>query len=297
MKYEFYMLPALEASVAAGQAILDIYCSDFEVEYKQGHSPLTLADRRSHAIIASRLGVCKIPILSEEGEEIPYDLRRSWHKLWIVDPLDGTRQFVKRNGEFTVNIALVENGKPVLGVIYIPVSKTLYFAACNLGAYKLNNGPIIRLLSRESPQRETAGLFQEVIDQSVKLPLQTSAGAPLTIVASHSTRSAQLDAYVEQKRLEFGTIKFFAAGGALKFCLVAEGQVDIYPKFGPTMEWDTAAGQVLTENAGAKMLRCDDQKPLVYNKPELLNPWFVVARSEKESLCRPWEPSIGENQK
>jgi 3'(2'), 5'-bisphosphate nucleotidase len=297
MQYESYLIDAIQASIAAGQAILDIYFSDFEVEYKDGHSPLTQADKQSHQIIAGRLGVFGIPILSEEGEEIPYDRRSTWRKLWIVDPLDGTKQFVKRNGEFTVNIALVENGKPVLGVIYVPVSKALYFAACNLGAYKLNCGAAIKALLQESPQQKTDGLLEDVIAQSVRLPLKTSACAPLTIVASHSTKSMHLDAFVEQKRSEFGDVKFFAVGSSLKFCLVAEGQVDIYPKFGPTMEWDTAAGQVLTENAGAKMLRCDDQKPLVYNKAELLNPWYVVERTEKDSLCRARAHSIGENRK
>lgn len=278
------MIDAIRASIAAGQAILDIYYSDFEVTYKDGRSPLTLADKLSHQIIESRLGVSEIPILSEEGAEIPYARRKSWQTLWIVDPLDGTKQFVKRNGEFTVNIALAQNGKPVLGVIYVPVSKALYFAACHLGAYKLDNGSSKNWLLQESLQQNAGDLLKEVIARAVKLPFKTSVEAPLTIVASHATHSLQLDSFVEQKRSEFGDIKFFSAGGALKFCLVAEGQADIYPKFGPTMEWDTAAGQVLIENAGARMLRCEDRKPLVYNKSELLNPWYIVERTEKQSL-------------
>jgi 3'(2'), 5'-bisphosphate nucleotidase len=284
MEYETYLINAIQASIEAGNAILDVYSSDFTVAYKPDQSPLTLADKKSHKIILSHLSDFNIPMLSEEGEEIPYDKRKTWRRLWIIDPLDGTKEFVKRNGEFTVNIALVENGKPVLGVIYVPVNKALYFAARKLGAYKLNNDAVIHLLLQTSQKKKTNGLLDRVIIQSEKLPLRDPTCAPLTIVASHSTTSARLDAFVEEKRLEFGEIKFFSAGSSLKFCLVAEGKVHIYPKFGPTMEWDTAAGQILAEKAGAKMLRHADQRPLVYNKENLLNPWYIVARNDCDNF-------------
>lgn len=276
-----WLLRSIQASIEAGNAILEVYHSDFAVEKKADNTPLTLADKRSHEIIISYLAQFDIPILSEEGKDVPYEERKSWDRLWIVDPLDGTKEFVNRNGEFTVNIALAEKGKPVLGVIFVPEKHTLYFAAQDLGTYKAQKSEVVALLGEEQRGSKSLPLLDSIIGCSTRLrkramPGWKPANTPLTIVGSRSHPTAELHGFVEEKRRQYGNIEFVSAGSSLKFCLIAEGRADIYPRLGPTMEWDTAAGQVIAEKAGAKVLRYDDGKPLVYNKENLLNPWFVV---------------------
>lgn len=278
MTNELYILKSIQASIEAGNAILDVYHSDFAVEHKNDSSPLTLADKRSHEIIVARLSEFKIPILSEEGKGIPYMERKKWDTLWIVDPLDGTKEFIKKNDEFTVNIALVQDGKPVFGVIFVPVKNILYFAGKDLGAYKLENSQVVKLLSGKSEKVEKNVLLNNIINCSVKLPINQSTVSPFTIVGSRSHATPGLESFVEKKRQEYGDVKFISAGSSLKFCLVAEGMADIYPRFGPTMEWDTAAGQAIAENAGARVICYDTREPLAYNKENLLNPWFMVIR-------------------
>jgi 3'(2'), 5'-bisphosphate nucleotidase len=197
-----------------------------------------------------------------------------------VDPLDGTKEFIKRNGEFTVNIALIENSRPVLGTIFVPDRQTLYFAAHDLGAYKLKDGPLSDLqCAADEDSGEDAGIrLAQIIEQSSRLPIQHSREAALTIVGSRSHKNAELEAYVEEKRNEFGNVEFISAGSSLKICLVAEGRADLYPRLGPTMEWDTAAGQAIAESAGARVYQYDTREPLVYNKADLHNPWFIVQR-------------------
>ena len=275
------LLRSIQASIEAGNAILEVYHSDFAVEKKADNTPLTLADKRSHEIIISYLAEFDIPILSEEGKDVPYEERKSWDTLWIVDPLDGTKEFVNRNGEFTVNIALAEKGKPVLGVIFVPEKQTLYFAAQDLGTYKAEKSEVVGLLGEEQRGSKSLALLDSIINCSTRLRKRAISGLkpaniPLTIVGSRSHPTAELHAFVEEKRRQYGNIEFVSAGSSLKFCLIAEGRADIYPRLGPTMEWDTAAGQVIAEKAGAKVLRYDDGKPLTYNKESLLNPWFVV---------------------
>jgi 3'(2'), 5'-bisphosphate nucleotidase len=278
MTNEEYLTRAILASIVAGRAILGVYDSDFIVAQKDDSSPLTLADKRSHEIIERILGPFNIPILSEEGKNIPYKKRKTWNRIWIVDPLDGTKEFINRNGEFTVNIALISNGEPILGVVYIPVLEILYFALQNAGAYKLDEQAVIARIAGVHELAEASALLKRIVDSSSKLPLERKKNVPLTIVGSRSHATPELEAFVEKMRREHGNVKFISAGSSIKICLVAEGTADLYPRLGPTMEWDTAAGQVIAENAGARLVCYDTDAPLIYNKENLLNPWFIVKR-------------------
>ncbi len=274
-----YILKSIQASIAAGNAINEVYRSDFEVAYKSDKSPLTIADQKSHQIINGTLKEYDLPILSEEGKDRPYAQRKKWKRFWIVDPLDGTKEFVKRNGEFTVNIALIENSRPVMGTIFVPDRNTLYFAERNLGAYKLEDGPLGELPKiRAGSKQDAHTLLAQIISRSIRLPVKGLQRPALTIVGSRSHKNAELEAFVEEKRKQFGAVEFISAGSSLKICLVAEGQADIYPRLGPTMEWDTAAGQAIAESAGASVVDFDSRNPLVYNKEDLHNPWFIVQR-------------------
>ena len=281
LRIQDHLLTAIRASIEAGRSILAIYSSDFDAEMKGDRTPLTLADKRSHAIIARRLQETGFPILSEEGRKISYEERKGWNLFWIVDPLDGTKEFIKRNGEFTVNIALIEARKPILGVIFVPVQDILYFAFQGLGSFKLPCGGSKADLDELS--------FEKIMALSLRLPLPPSPPSPLAlthqsddvsrpliIIGSRSHATPELMAFVENKRKECGKVTLISAGSSLKFCLVAEGKADIYPRLGPTMEWDTAAGQAIAENAGRKVLVWGGKEPLRYNRQDLLNPWFVV---------------------
>lgn len=270
------MITAVSAALKAGQAIIEIYNTDFEVETKFDASPLTLADRRSHEIIKSMLMGYRLPMISEEGRDIPFPERESWKRLWIVDPLDGTKEFVKRNGEFTVNIALIENGKPVLGVVFAPIPRLLYFASRDLGAYKIDC-PIDAWLDN-SKKRDAEELLGLLISSARRLPCNKKNPEKYTIVGSRSHATPELSDFVERMKHEKGQVDFIQAGSSLKICLVAEGGADIYPRLGPTMEWDTAAGQAVAMFAGAKIYDYKTNEELGYNKPNLLNPWFIVER-------------------
>lgn len=275
-----YILGSIQVAIRAGNAIKAVYHSeDFDVQYKTDQSPLTQADQKSHEIIAGALKAYDFPILSEEGQGTPYTQRKNWERFWLVDPLDGTKEFIKRNGEFTVNIALIENCRPVLGTIFVPERNTLYFAGRNFGAYKRQDGPFDRWqASRADTAGEARILLAQIVEQSARLPVDDPPRAALTIVGSRSHKTAELEAYVAEKRKAFGDVEFISAGSSLKICLVAEGRADLYPRLGPTMEWDTAAGQALAENSGAAVYQYETDKPLVYNKEDLHNPWFIVQR-------------------
>jgi 3'(2'), 5'-bisphosphate nucleotidase len=279
MDINAYLLKAIQASIQAGQAILDVYHSDFTVDYKTDSSPLTLADKRSHEVIVKHLSEFEIPILSEEGKNIPYAERKTWNQLWIVDPLDGTKEFVKRNGEFTVNVGLVKNHKPVMGVIFVPDKNVLFFAADGLGTYKLDINLSPEVLESNQSNKNQEERLNEILELADRLPANHSPLPVYTIVGSRSHQTPELKAYIEEKRKELGDIEFIAAGSSQKFCVVAEGRANIYPRLGPTMEWDTAAGQAIAENAGAKVIRYDNQQPLTYNKEDLYNPYFIVKRA------------------
>ena len=254
---------SITAALEAGKAILDIYHSDdFEVELKGDDSPLTKADIASHNVIMSHLKATHIPVLSEEGKSIPYEDRKDWSQLWIVDPIDGTKEFIKRNGEFTVNIALIENQKTLLGVIYVPVLGDLYFSTSEIGAYKVS----VNLNDYD---------VSALISQGNKLPLERE-DKTFTIVASRSHRSPETDEYINQMRDKHGDVNLISKGSSLKLCMVAEGQADCYPRFAPTMEWDTAAGQAICEHAGFEVIDWSTKERMLYNRAELLNAWFLV---------------------
>ena len=273
IQYDKLILTTILAAKRAGEAILDVYKSDFEVEQKDDKSPLTLADKRSNEIIENVLeqtvtvNNSTVPILSEEGKEISYEDRKQWEHFWLVDPLDGTKEFVKRNGEFTVNIALIHKHKPVLGIIYIPVKDVFYFAAINIGTYKLEGREIL-----------TDDLsIEELIDKSQKLPLDNSNKTSFTVIGSRSHTSEEFSEFVKRLNEKYENVEFISSGSSLKLCLVAEGKADVYPRFGPTMEWDTAAGQAIVEQAEGTVIDTQTNEPLSYNKSNLLNPFFIVS--------------------
>lgn len=260
-------LIAIKASLAGGKQILDVYeHDDFGVEMKSDNSPLTKADRLAHEAIMTFLEATGIPVLSEEGRSMAFDERKDWDRLWVVDPLDGTKEFIKRNGEFTVNIALVENGTPTLGVIYVPVKKELYFSNGDLGSYKADG---------IEPQADLSETIDALVDAAAKLPVIDEQRG-FTVVGSRSHMSPETETFVGELRDKHGDIEVLSKGSSLKICMVAEGSADVYPRFAPTMEWDTAAGHAIAVNAGFEMVRSDDRSPLVYNKEDLLNPWFIV---------------------
>jgi 3'(2'), 5'-bisphosphate nucleotidase len=235
----------------AGREIMKVYASNFDVVTKDDASPLTQADLASHRTIRDALNrlTPDIPVLSEESNLPDFATRRAWTRYWLVDPLDGTKEFVSRNGEFTVNIALISDHAPVLGVVFVPVSNTTYTGAAGVGAFCQHGSA--------SPQA---------------IRVTTPAAVPLRIVGSRSHRGDSLDQYLP--RLE--PYQLIAVGSSLKFCLVAEGTADFYPRFGPTSEWDTAAAHAVVEAAGGAVIRTDGT-PLRYNAGAgLLNPHFLV---------------------
>jgi len=264
----------LAATQRAASAILEVYDTEFAVEQKDDRSPLTLADRRSSEIIEDALRPTGLPILGEEGKHTAYEQRRAWQRFWLVDPLDGTKEFIKRNGEFTVNIALVENGLSQGGVVLVPVSGVLYFALAGEGAYRAS--------TTSGMQASEVTWDSLVAVPAVRLPLGRAAPRPFTVVASRSHLSAETATYVDELRRTHGDIDVVSRGSSLKLCLIAEGSADTYPRFGPTMEWDTAAGHAVVKESGGNVYRVDSDTELQYNKPELLNPWFVARRPRQE---------------
>ncbi len=254
---------AIKASLEAGKRIMEIYDNeDFEVDFKGDESPLTKADLASHHIIMVHLRSTGIPVLSEEGKDIPYEQRKDWKQLWIVDPIDGTKEFIKKNGEFTVNIALVEDQVPVLGVIYVPALQELYFSSKEIGSFKVEN--IIDFTS-----------LQEIQGLSKKLPLLVEK-ENYTVVASKSHLSPETVKYIIGLEEEHGKVESVSKGSSLKLCMVAEGRADCYPRFAPTMEWDTAAGQAICMYAGKTVLDYTTKNEMLYNRENLLNNWFLV---------------------
>jgi 3'(2'), 5'-bisphosphate nucleotidase len=234
----------------AGEKIVAIYERDFEISYKEDQSPLTEADKASHEVIVGGLKRYGIPILSEEGRQIAYEERKGWEYYWCIDPIDGTKEFIKKNGEFTINIALIYHNRPVLGVVYAPVLDDLYYAKEGEGAFK--NAQRLPWHINETP------------DES------------LFVVASKSHLSQETQAFIDEVAQTTKEIKQVSKGSSLKLVMVAEGVADIYPRLAPTMEWDTAAADAIVRESGKMSYQLPSNRPLLYNKEDLLNPWFVV---------------------
>jgi 3'(2'), 5'-bisphosphate nucleotidase len=245
----------------AGAAILRIYNSEFSVTDKADNSPLTEADLASHHLIVDTLErlTPEIPVLSEESAKIPFETRKTWQRYWLIDPLDGTKEFVKRNGEFTVNIALIEDHRPTLGVIYAPVIDRLYYGVVGQGAWKSEDGGELTPISVTRTHR-----------------------VPTLVAGSRSHAGESLRKFLEN----LGEHELVSMGSSLKSCLVAEGKADLYPRLGPTSEWDTGAAQAIVEAAGGQLTTLDMQ-PLRYNtKESLLNPHFFVFGDSSEDWSR-----------
>ena len=236
----------------AGDAIMEIYNRDFQIDYKEDKSPLTEADTKSNEIICDALvkAYPNIPMLSEENKEVPYEERKHWEYYWCIDPIDGTKEFIKKNGEFTVNIALIHKDTPVLGVVYAPVLQEMYKAKQGEGAFK--NNKRLPLATNPTPQKS------------------------LSVVASKSHLSKETQDFIDDLAKGTEQIEQVSKGSSLKLVMVAEGSADIYPRLAPTMEWDTAAADAIVRESGKMTYQFENNTPLAYNKENLLNPWFVV---------------------
>lgn len=257
MKYkEIEIETLLDIAVKAGDAIMEIYARDFAVEIKDDKSPLTEADKKSNAVILEGLkeNYPGIPFISEETKLTPYAERKEWNRFWLIDPIDGTKEFIKKNGEFTVNIALIENGVPVIGVVHVPAQSKTYYGVKGEGSFVFTN--------RQSP------ITNHQPHYSVK--------SKVVVVASRSHLSEETLQFVEELKAGGKEVDFLSSGSSLKFCLVAEGAADVYPRFGPTMEWDTGAAHAVALYAGKNVINWETKLPLVYNKQSLLNPFFIV---------------------
>lgn len=255
-KFNQYMNPLIDIAKAAGTAIMQVYSTDFGVEKKEDNSPLTQADLAAHHVIVNALRVLtpSIPVLSEESENIDYDIRKEWQQYWLIDPLDGTREFVKRNGEFTVNIALIDGQQSILGVVYAPVTELLYFASLAHGAFKQEaNKPAVQIHTKRL---------------DVNKPI---------VAGSRSHSDEKMQRFMQHIEDKLGVkAELISMGSSLKICLIAEGVADVYPRLGPTSEWDTAAAHCVLTEAGGDIVD-ETGLSLRYNsKRSLLNPYFFA---------------------
>ena len=256
---------------AAGDAIMKIYKKDFHIEFKDDESPLTEADIKSNEIICNALANLypNIPILSEENKAVSFRDRKKWEYFWLIDPIDGTKEFIKKNGEFTVNIALIHKNTPVLGVVYAPVPNIIYYAKKGIGAFK--NTERLPLVKNDTPEKY------------------------LNVVASKSHLSKETREFIDRLALTTQELSLVSKGSSLKLCMIAEGTADIYPRLAPTMEWDTAAAHAIVLETGKGVFQYQNdffskkRKPasVVYNKPDLHNPWFVVYKYDRYGTSTP----------
>lgn len=257
---------AIKAALLAGDVIMQVYDTAFNVEIKDDKSPLTEADKKANDVINSFLKDTDIPIISEENKQTDFETRNQWSTCWVVDPVDGTKEFIKRNGEFTVNIALISKGKPLLGVIYVPATKTIYF-----GDVPKKRGFKAQLTSHQTP-------LDELISKMSPLNPKSNDGSTVQVVGSRSHMSSETLDFIDTIKQSGKEVEVVSKGSSLKFCLVAEGNADVYPRFAPTMEWDTAAGHAICNAVGLEVISKETNEPLLYNKENLLNPWFVVLK-------------------
>lgn len=256
----------IRAAIDAGDAIMEVYATDFTIDIKSDNTPLTMADTRANDIITAVLDTTGIPYISEEGQLTPYHIRESWNRFWLVDPMDGTKEFVNRNGEFSVNIALIDNHKPIAGVIYAPVSDTLYFADQS-GAWKLEHakGSVIG-----------NGSYAHLKRKAHQLPLPR-VSQDFTIVVSRSHLNPETTQFINSTKREHDSIRIVSRGSSLKMSMIAEGDADVYPRFGLTSEWDTAAGHALISAAGGRVVQFENHEiELSYNSLDLQNPSFIA---------------------
>lgn len=254
---------AIHAAIRAGEKITDVYSSvDFNIQFKKDNTPVTIADQNAHDEILKILEITGLPVLSEEGTHLSFDERKNWDLFWLVDPLDGTKEFIKRNDEFTVNIALIQKNKPIAGVIYAPVTGELYVGIPGIGAWKLIN-----------PTNDCT--FQAIQLSGIKLPVVKKQNE-FIVAVSRSHMNQETEAFIESLREKHGSITLISKGSSLKICMVAEGTADIYPKPGQTMEWDTAAGHAIVKAAGKNIFLPELETELSYNKENLQNPHFIV---------------------
>jgi 3'(2'), 5'-bisphosphate nucleotidase len=255
---------AIEASLEAGNVIMAVYDTAFNIEFKEDKSPLTEADRQANDVINSFLTKTEFPIISEENKQTDYKIRKQWKTCWIVDPVDGTKEFIKRNGEFTVNIALVTNGKPVLGVIYVPATRVLYYA------------DVIKKKGFIAELSEGETTINHVLENSKKIQPSSTKSNGIKVIGSRSHMNEKTLDYIKSIETVGKNVEIVSKGSSLKFCLLAQGLADVYPRFAPTMEWDTAAGQAICNAVGIDVISQETKQPLLYNKKNLLNPWFIV---------------------
>lgn len=254
---------AINAALLAGIKIREVYSSaDFEVQVKDDLTPVTLADQYAHNEILKALDSTHLPVLSEEGIHLSFQERKNWDVFWLVDPLDGTKEFIKRNDEFTVNIALIQKNEPIAGVIYAPITGELYVGIQKIGSFKLVN-----------PTEDCT--FQIMKLSGIKLPKKAKRNE-FAVVVSRSHMNQETKEYIENLRSKYESIRLINKGSSLKICMVAEGTADVYPKIGRTMEWDTAAGHAIVKAAGKNIFLQDLKTELVYNKEDLQNPNFIV---------------------
>lgn len=264
---DYFLVSAYNAAIRAGAKIMEIYTryDDFFVSLKADSTPITIADKEAHALIKNHLSATRIPLLSEEGRDLYFDERRGWDLFWLVDPLDGTEEFIKRNGEFTVNIALMVDNAPYLGVIYIPTSETIYFSDPDRGSF---------CRVGVKPEMGADYTISQLFPGARKLPLQEGRNAPLKVALSRSHESEQIREQIRHMQAEIGDVQVVEYGSSLKMCLVAEGAVDCYLRTTPTSEWDTAAGEAIARGAGVR-IRALNGEPLRYNEESLENPPFI----------------------
>jgi 3'(2'), 5'-bisphosphate nucleotidase len=269
--YQGLLRIAIDAAIAGGKKIMEVYDSlNISITLKKDFSPLTEADIKSNEIIKGYLKETGLPFLSEEEKRTPYSERRDWDLFWIVDPLDGTKEFIKRNGEFTVNIALIKGNSPVMGIIYAPYLKDLYFSCPGSGSYKISQA------SSDSLSNKT---LKDLIAIASPLPVSASRDR-IAAIGSRSHMSMKTWTYFRKLRKKYKNPEILKIGSALKLCLVAEGKADLYPRFSPSMEWDIAAGHAIIEGAGFLIREYSNNKPLRYNKENLNNPFFIAGKPD-----------------
>lgn len=269
-KVRMYLLPQLfNAAVRAGAAIMNVYkhSDDYDISLKNDHTPITVADRVAHRTIREYLGPTRIPILSEEGREMLFDERRNWELYWLVDPLDGTVEFIKGNNEFTVNIALMENNVCMAAVIYVPYFEKIYVADRGAGSF---------LKEGVAPDAEADYAYERIVEGRRLLPLALESGRTrLRVAVSRSHQTPETHAHIERLRADHPDLEIVEQGSSYKFCLLAEGRVDYYVRTTRTYEWDTAAGELILSEAGGRTESLPGGEPLRYNEEDLRNPWFV----------------------